>query len=416
VIDDGSADGTAAVARSFPEARYVFQPHGGVSIARNRGILEARGDIIAFLDSDDMFAPSKLEKQLRFLEEHPEYDICYCEIANFSDIAQDELSERQQKVMAADVDNILPSACIRRSVFEQCGFFDVTLSAGEDTEWIYRVQRMKPGCFFTLPEILYHRRIHNENLSFESHAPLASRMKSVLAKSIMHSSMLKNGKKVSVVIPAYNAEKYLNEAIQSVYRQNWIRELELIIVDNHSTDRTLEIAQKYHSIVLQESRKGAAFARNKGIEAATGDFIVLLDADDYFFTDNAAEELFRPLRGAQPLDAVFGKTVDFISPELPEEEKAKLQPRTVPYSGILPGCSLIRKSVFEKVGLFDTAFSSGETIEWMMRLKAHKIASVQIDSIILSRRLHLTNTGRLAALEERKNYAALLRKRMAKNG
>lgn len=110
--------------------------------------------------------------------------------------------------------------------------------------------------------------------------------------------------------------------------------------------------------------------------------------------------------------AVFGKAQDFISEELTDEEKAKLKPRDGAYSGRLTGCSLIKKEVFDIVGTFDESLKSGETVAWMMKLQESKIPIANIDDVVLKRRLHLTNTGRLKPQEEMKNYALLLRKRM----
>ncbi len=411
VVDDGSTDDTAMIVKSFPMVKYVHQPHSGVSVARNRGIRESRGSVIAFIDADDMFAETKLERQAAYLSEHPDCMICYTEISNFTDLNVSELTDRQSRIMNARVENILPSACIRRSVFSVCGFFDVNLPYGEDTEWIHRVKLMNVGEIHTIEEKLYLRRIHNENLSLTHEFKGAATMKPILAKGAVNSIMMRSGRKVSVIIPAYNAEKYLEEALESVYRQNWLGEIEIIVVDNNSTDNTLKIAKQYNCIVLSEPRRGAAFARNAGIAAASGDFIFLLDADDYL-CENAADILFKPMYGAKETQCVFAKSVDFISNELSDAEKAKIKVRSGPYGGCLPGCSLIRRSVFEKVGLFDTNLSSGETVDWMIRLKDSKIKTVYLDEVVLNRRLHLTNTSRIAAEDERKNYAAILRKRM----
>jgi glycosyltransferase involved in cell wall biosynthesis len=68
VVDDGSTDGTAAVAQSFGSARYVREPHGGEAPARNRGLEEATGALVAFVDADDEWLPEKLERQVAFMQ------------------------------------------------------------------------------------------------------------------------------------------------------------------------------------------------------------------------------------------------------------------------------------------------------------------------------------------------------------
>ena len=92
-------------------------------------------------------------------------------------------------------------------------------------------------------------------------------------------------KKVSVIIPVHNSEKYVLECINSVINQTY-KNLEIIIVDDESTDNSLNIIKsikdKRIKLIELEKNSGAAIARNKGIEASTGDYICFLDSDDYW--------------------------------------------------------------------------------------------------------------------------------------
>lgn len=214
---------------------------------------------------------------------------------------------------------------------------------------------------------------------------------------------------LSVIIPAYQAEKYIAQAVDSVRRQNWAGKTEIIVIDDGSADGTAEAARMLGVQVLQKSRGGAASARNMGLRAAKGELILLLDADDVL-TDGALNAMYAALAGG--VDAVFAMAEDFISPELTEGQKAELKPRTVPYGGVLPGCSLIRRQVFDTIGLFDDTMKSGETVAWQLKLRDAGIKTAQLSTVTLKRRLHLTNTGRVQQKQEMANYAALLRKRM----
>ena len=217
--------------------------------------------------------------------------------------------------------------------------------------------------------------------------------------------------RLSVIIPAYNAAKYIEEAVASVRKQAWDGDVEIIVIDDGSTDRTVEIAKELECTVISQNRQRAAHARNEGIKLSTGEWIFMLDSDDTC-SDDALEKLYSPVLEDAEVYAVFGRTKDFVSPEITKEELGNVIPRTEPYEGILPGCSLIRRSVFDKVGLFDETLKSGETVDWMMKLRSSGLKTVQLSDVILNRRIHLTNTGRTDRKEELKNYAALLRKRM----
>lgn len=220
-------------------------------------------------------------------------------------------------------------------------------------------------------------------------------------------------KKLSVIIPAWQAEKYIGQAIDSVKQQAWEGEKEIIIVDDGSSDNTAFVAQSKGAVVLRKVQGGAASARNMGLHSAAGDYILLLDADD-ILAEDALETLYEPMQKNPHVMAVFGKAEDFVSEELTDQQKAALKQRNGSYGGVLPGCSLIKKEVFETIGLFDETLKSGETVSWQMKFREAGITAVTVDKTVLKRRLHLTNTGRLNQKEEMKNYAALLRERMRK--
>ena len=92
-------------------------------------------------------------------------------------------------------------------------------------------------------------------------------------------------KKVSVIIPLYNEEKYITACVESVINQTY-KNLEIIIVDDKSTDNSLKIVKnikdKRIKIISLKKNAGVANARNKGVEAATGDYICFLDSDDFW--------------------------------------------------------------------------------------------------------------------------------------
>ncbi len=214
---------------------------------------------------------------------------------------------------------------------------------------------------------------------------------------------------LSVIIPAYEAEKYIAQAVDSVRKQGWEGERQIIVIDDGSSDQTAQVARELGVQVLCKTQGGAASARNAGLKASTGDLILLLDADDVL-TDGALQAMYEALTNGA--DAVFAMAEDFISPELSDGQKAELKPRPGPYGGVLPGCSLIRRRVFDAVGVFDDTMKSGETVAWQLKLRDAQIKTVQLPVVTLKRRLHLTNTGRLHQKREMADYAALLRRRM----
>ena len=216
---------------------------------------------------------------------------------------------------------------------------------------------------------------------------------------------------LSVIIPAYNAEKYLAAAVDSVRAQELGGSVEIIVTDDGSTDRTAAIAQELGCRMFSIPHSGAAAARNLGIEKASGDYLLFLDADDVLIRD-ALSVLFDAMLSDKTVDVVFGTAKDFVSPDLSDEEAAKLAPRKEPYTGMVNGAALLKKEAVKKVGPFDTGLQSGETVDWMMRLRSSDVRTMQTDTLVLLRRLHLSNSGRTAREAEMASYAAILRKRM----
>ncbi len=101
-----------------------------------------------------------------------------------------------------------------------------------------------------------------------------------------------NNVKFSIIIPAYNAGKYISETIDSIKNQTY-QNYEIIVIDDASTDNTLKEVQKYNNIIILQNeinmRQGAA--RNKGLDTACGDYIFFLDADDIFYSNDVLEKL-----------------------------------------------------------------------------------------------------------------------------
>lgn len=215
---------------------------------------------------------------------------------------------------------------------------------------------------------------------------------------------------LSVIIPAYQAENYIVQAVESVRGQEWKGDIQVLVIDDGSTDNTAGVANNLGVQVLKKEQGGAASARNAGLQAAKGEWVLLLDADDVLMPGAVAA--MRDALADSDADVVFTMAEDFISPELTEEQMAALKPREGAYGGVLPGCSLIRRRVFDVIGLFDDTMKSGETVAWQLKLRDAGIKTIRLPLVTLKRRLHMTNTGLLYQKQEMADYAALLRKRM----
>lgn len=202
-------------------------------------------------------------------------------------------------------------------------------------------------------------------------------------------SLTKNELKqpVSVIIPVYNSEKYLAEAIDSVLAQTY-QDFELIIIDDGSSDHSREIATSYPKVnyVYQENR-GVAAARNRGVQLAKGDFLAFLDADDIWLPNKLAIQM-RVFAKNPSLEIVTGYVKQFISPEIEPEIARKYIFPDRPLQGYSPGAIIIKRQTFEKTGLFHEDFQGGEAISWFAQLLEKDINMFCIPEVVTRRRIH----------------------------
>jgi glycosyltransferase involved in cell wall biosynthesis len=212
---------------------------------------------------------------------------------------------------------------------------------------------------------------------------------------------------ISVIIPCRNGANYLDEAIAGIREQGLY--VEIITVDDGSTDKTAELAAALGCKVISIPHSGLSAARNVGLKAAQGEYILFLDHDDVM----SAGALTRLLAGfTDGADFVSAKVQDFISPELSEEDKDTLVPRRKSYGGLLTGAYLFKRSVFEKVGGFDEKLQTGQGVEFLLRCARAGLQERRLNFVAAGRRLHNTNMGRIMKEQENKDYSSLLREKI----
>ena len=172
VVDDGSTDETRAILESYGRAIIVRrQSNRGVSAARNRGIAGSRGQLVAFLDSDDLWLPKKLTRQVEFFKTNPDALICQTEETWVRNGVRVNPRKRHQKLSglifesSLDLCLVSPSAVmIRKSLFDAVGVFDERLPACEDYDLWLRVSCRYPVYLIDEPLII-KRGGHEDQLS-----------------------------------------------------------------------------------------------------------------------------------------------------------------------------------------------------------------------------------------------------------
>lgn len=191
-----------------------------------------------------------------------------------------------------------------------------------------------------------------------------------------------------MIVPAYNAEAFIAEALDSAFAQDF-RPLEVIVVDDGSTDRTAEIAAGYGVQLVQQPNRGPAGARNAGLARASGEYIAILDADDVW-PEHRVSCLVEALRSGAGI--AFGLSQIFLTPGQPKP--AHFPERlTEPVQNHM-AAMMTHRAVFELVGGFDEGLRLSEDVDWFMRARDAGVKVVSVDQLVLRYRIHALNTSR----------------------
>ena len=176
VVDDGSTDGSVdALREAFDDRRLrlVRQPNAGVSAARNRGLSDTTGKLVAFLDADDLFEPSNLERKADYLADHPDVALVHSHRTDFGEAGPDRIVSAEEcqgwvrPLLLAFVTSVNSptSALIRRSALERCGGFDPEFGTSADLDLWVRLAGL--ARFGYIPEPLTRYRLHTAQMHRE---------------------------------------------------------------------------------------------------------------------------------------------------------------------------------------------------------------------------------------------------------
>jgi len=218
---------------------------------------------------------------------------------------------------------------------------------------------------------------------------------------------------VSVIIPVYNYDRYLGEAIESVLGQTHPH-LEVIVVDDGSTDRSSEVAKGFVDRGVRychQVHAGIGPARNKGVEFAQGEFLAFLDADDRWPPEKIERQL-NAFESDPALEMVFGQALQLQNGPAWEAAVNDYKPSVdgmVP--GMVPGTMLIKRNAFFRVGLFKGDLKVGEFIDWYARAVELQVRSLVMADLFLWRRIHGSNQG-VRERQSVSDYARVLKAKL----
>lgn len=226
VIDDGTpTDSNEVLCAKFDKVKYIkIKNSGGPAQPRNIGIRAAKGKYIAFVDDDDLWLPTKLEKQVAVLENNPDFGLVHscCEVIDENGNKKNEIIGKpgSPDVKHGDVSMrmvgnwtlMMPTPIVRKNVIDQVGFFNEQMpSAGEDVEYWTRCSFVTK--FYYLDEPLAEYRVHSQNISSvkENYRKLSFYLKEVLVQQRINKRISKNEYDALILKMCINQINYIKD-------------------------------------------------------------------------------------------------------------------------------------------------------------------------------------------------------------
>lgn len=403
IVNDGSTDDSlAAIAAAltpkikqpknrplaFPlsvngvPVKVIAQANAGVAAARNNGIEAAQGAYICCLDADDRLDPLALARLTAALDADPTVGIAYSDMMAFG--TRPDTGYWQNLVETSEYDferlsrgNFIPCCNLfRKAAWRAAGGYKDINPSWEDYElWLNMGKlgwpgRRVPGTLF------WYRKLWQEGRDHESQ-PFAHRLRAIV--NTHHRDLYPP--MVSVVIPCYRHSQFLAEAIESVLAQTW-PDFEVVVVDdgNEPAEATAigEIVDSYPPdqvrLVTNDRNLGLATARNAGIDAARGSWIVPLDADDRL-EPTFLEATFKAGE-MNPRKFVYADSILWW-PELGKEQTLEAKEYSFPdlLNRITWACTVLyHRSAWQQVGGYKPAMSAaGGWEDWEFAISLGEI-------------------------------------------
>jgi glycosyltransferase involved in cell wall biosynthesis len=209
---------------------------------------------------------------------------------------------------------------------------------------------------------------------------------------------------ISVIVPVYNGERFLAEALRSIGQQDY-QPLEVLVVDDGSTDRSAAVAAMQPDVrVLRKAHSGLGDTLNHGVAHATGELFAFLDADDRWLPDKLTRQV-HALMANPALDMVFGHVRQFRQADADGEivSTSDAQP------GIHRGVMLVWRAALTRVGAFAEDPGVHGFVDWYARARTAGLRSAVLPDVLYERRIHDDNLGRRTPDAQRQSYLRALR-------
>jgi glycosyltransferase involved in cell wall biosynthesis len=210
---------------------------------------------------------------------------------------------------------------------------------------------------------------------------------------------------VSVIVPVYNGEPFLAEALDSITTQDY-GPLQVLVVDDGSTDASAAIAARYAGVtVLQQPHGGIHAALDHGLRRAVGDYITFLDADDRWLPGKLKRQV-AAMQQHPTIDLVFGQARQFT---MREEAGGPTTVFSAPQPAYTKITLMARQAAFLRIGGFGASALGHDFLDWYARTQQAGLQALMLPELLAERRVHAHNHGRSHRSEQQRAYLHTLR-------
>jgi len=438
VVNSGSQQNEEAVVKEF-QSKYdniVYiktEQREGIYTAWNRAVKASRGRFLTNANTDDRHRKDALEILSGELLNNPDVALVYADQI-YTDTPNCTFEKhrvvRTEPYPDYSRERLLQGCCVgsqpmwRKSLHDELGYFDETLDCASD--WDFWIRVSEKYTLKRVPEFLgvyYYNRQGIEHgrkrHGYYERYVVGKRYGTPYISSFNKYEERKDWL-VSVIMPAYNCEKFIREAIESVLIQNY-RNFELIIINDGSTDGTEQIIHSYkdeHIRYFKQENRGLAATHNEGIRQARGEFLVKVDTDDFITVDFIGKHL-NEFYNHPDADLVYcddyliednGEPIRII--KRPEYTDRRMLIRDLFQCGfpVVPFRTCIRKRVFEKIGLFDDSLRMAEDYDMIRRFVKAGLKAHHLPAALYYRRLPKDSLSRKYTEEKIRTHFGVWRK------
>lgn len=215
---------------------------------------------------------------------------------------------------------------------------------------------------------------------------------------------------ISCIVPTYNSERYLKEALESIFAQTY-RSVEIVVADDGSTDDTRFIVASYCDRIrfVKQTTSGPAATRNLGLSAARGEFMAFLDADDLWHPEKLSRQMAH-FQNDPELDLCLTHAKLFWTEMLREEEaQFHNHPRTQSIPGYSTTTLLAKRSAFDRVGFFNTQYWFSDATDWLSRAIEQGLIIEMLPEVLMHHRMHESNLTRRLSEKSRDEFLNIVK-------